>query len=112
METQKNALFPFAIEQLESFIAGVVERGVEKGVSAALASQQKAPEEYLTKRETAQLYRVSEQTIGDKLKKQELVGHRLGGRLLIKRSDVEAALISTDRYQRTGRKTGPKPKAQ
>jgi excisionase family DNA binding protein len=53
----------------------------------------KEPEEYLTRRETAELLKVDLSTIHNWVQKQRLKPYGIGGRVYFKRSEVEESLI-------------------
>jgi len=59
-------------------------------------------EEYLTREETAQLLKITLSTLHSYTKKGTLKGYRLDGRVLYKRSEVEAAPkpIPISKYRR------------
>jgi len=102
------ALLPYNLTELKTFISECV----AIGIATASADVKPAPEMdgYLSRRQAADTLHVSLQTLNEKTKAGEIVAYRFGARVLYKKADLEAALISTDRYRRTGNKPGPKPK--
>ncbi|MGI4739796.1 MAG: helix-turn-helix domain-containing protein [Janthinobacterium lividum] len=96
----------------------LISDSVAAGIAAATASNRatdKAKAEgegYMSRKEAAEFLHISLQTLNEKMRAGELTGFRLGGRVLYKRSDLEAALVSTSRYTIAGKKRGPKPKNQ
>ncbi len=63
-----------------------------KGFQTAIPPQFETEEKYLTRKETADLLKISLPTLNDYTKKGKLIGYRLGSRVLYKESEIHANL--------------------
>jgi len=106
MENQITFL-PCSLPELKNFIS----QGVKEAIADLLDTKAAEPDGYLSRAETAKELKVSLQTLNELTKAGTLTCYRIGARVLYKRADIAAALVPSDRYRRTGKKTGPKPKA-
>ena len=104
---EQIALLPLSLADLRTLISDSVSTGI---AAANAAKEPSEPEGYLSRVQAAKFLHISLQTLNEKTKSGELSGHRLGARILYKRVELEAALVSTSRYKTAGKKRGPKPK--
>lgn len=84
--------------QLVGITPQQLENAILQGVKSQIDDlkklyQPKTPETYLTRKETADLLKVDLSTLFNWAKKSVLTPVGLGGRVLYKRSDIEAKLI-------------------
>jgi excisionase family DNA binding protein len=86
-----------SLEELASFISNTIETKLE-----TVKHPTKKPLEYLTRKETAELLRISLPTLNELTKKGTLQGYRISSRVLYKRDEIEDSLteIETLKYRR------------
>jgi len=87
------------IVQIENIEAGELLTRLDKleGAIYALSTQPqnaaKKASEYITRREVAQLFKISLVTVHDWTTKGLLIAYKIGNRIFYKQSEVEAALV-------------------
>lgn len=77
-------------EQLQKAIAENVKGQLEE---LKKSFQPKAPEEYLTRKETAELLKINLSSLWNWTRKKRLKAYGIEGKVYYKRSEVESALI-------------------
>lgn len=93
-------LIPIPIEEFENRIGSLLDKKLSevRGINPSKQLQ----DEYLTRKETAKLLRISLGTLLQYTKDGDLTGYRIGNRVLYKKSEVECKLeaIKYSKYKK------------
>jgi excisionase family DNA binding protein len=90
--SQKQVFTNFEEQELRDLIKECIESTLGVTLSQPAPSPAKATKLYYTRNETADLLHLSLPTLGKMTKEGRIKGHRLGGKVLYKFTDIEDAL--------------------
>lgn len=99
METKSICLLPISIEELENTIRKIINDSLQENL---MISPSKTDGDFLTRKETAQILRVTLPTLYDWTKRGYLQSYRMGSRIRYKRSEVNEA-FNSGQLQKYGR---------
>ncbi|WP_108823467.1 helix-turn-helix domain-containing protein [Dysgonomonas sp. Marseille-P4361] len=86
-DNREMILISYNKEELLQMIEGAVLKAIEQN------KQDKEADQYLSRQETAALCSVTVQTLNNWVNAGRIKAHKINGRVLFRRSDIDAALI-------------------
>lgn len=91
-----------SLQELGDKISQIVEEKIKPLFTKNSEQDENSQELYLTRRETATLFRISLPTLNNYTKQGIIQGHRIGRRVLYKKNEVEGMLqeIISTKYRR------------
>ncbi len=80
----------------------IIEKAVTKALDNRDPSSPERKEEYLSRKETKNLLRISYPTLNKRSKEGKLQSYKIGGRVLYKQSEIEEAIspVKNQKYRR------------
>ena len=96
MENETPSLFNFRYEVFQKLMEKPIEKAIEKAVLKHLSSQEKELQlpKLLTKQDIAKLFKVSQQTVNDWMRKGTLPFRKINSRVYFEQNEITALIKS------------------